>query len=111
MVNSPCTCKNCLCTGAATGNASYIASFTSQGVLDPRPHVPLVAALGVNVTVAEAINPGSPNHADFVQANGTSLASPAICGLAALVDQVSPIWCKLTRSTSPTRRACAPRPT
>lgn len=87
MVNSPCTCKNCLCTGGATSNASYIASFTSQGVLDGRTHVPQVAALAVNVTVAVSLNPGTPGHADFTQANGTSMASPGICGLAALVDQ------------------------
>jgi hypothetical protein len=87
MVNSPCTCKNCLCTGGATQNASWIASFTSQGVLDGRTHVPQVAALAVNVTVAQAANPGAPGHADFTLANGTSMASPGICGLAALVDQ------------------------
>jgi subtilisin family serine protease len=87
MVNSPCTCKNCLCTGGATANSSYIASFTSQGVLDPRPHMPVVAALAVNVTVAESLVPAMAGHADFTLANGTSMASPAICGLAALVDQ------------------------
>ena len=87
FVSSPATGKNLLSVAACTGNTSLIASFSSMGVRDGRVHVPLVAALGYDVVVAESQTPAAPNHATFTIDQGTSLSAPAICGLAALVDQ------------------------
>ena len=86
-VTSPATCKNCLSVGGCLSNPSWIASFSSQGVRDGRVHVPLVSALAFDVTVAESQTPAAPDHATFTTDLGTSLAAPAICGMAAWINQ------------------------
>lgn len=78
----PSTGKSPLSIGAVDYSGK-LASFTSNGNLaDGRPS-PLLYAPGVGVYVAYAFAypPGSANHMDYAQGDGTSFATPFVAGI------------------------------
>jgi PGF-CTERM protein len=94
-VGSPGITKNSLTVGAsdrAGWYASDIAGFSSRG---PTPHgyftKPDVVAPGVGV-VSAASSDDSDTTGDFTTKSGTSMAAPAVSGIAALVMEKHPGW-------------------
>jgi subtilisin family serine protease len=74
-------------------NAPSIAGFSSRGPLlagDGNLLKPDIAAPGVDVLAAVA--PPGNGGADFASYSGTSMASPHVAGLAALLTQLHPDW-------------------
>jgi hypothetical protein len=73
---------NGLAVAAVTGNTKTVASFSSRGPLsgDTQRFFPDIAANGVNT-----IMPARDNEAGNYTASGTSMASPQVCGAAALI--------------------------
>jgi hypothetical protein len=72
-----------------------IAGFSSRGpslVADGDLLKPDIAAPGVDVNAATAPEGGIGNGNDFAIISGTSMASPHIAGLAALILQKHPNW-------------------
>ena len=86
LMGSPATMKNALSVGACVDvNCTAAASFSSAGPLpDGRTRVPRVLALGIGVNASEAVNGSAPGYAAFAVAQGTSVASAAVCGLVAM---------------------------
>ncbi len=75
---------NGLAVAAATGNTKAIASFSTRGPQGSRTF-PDIAANGVS-TVMPLNNNDNGNYT----ASGTSMASPQVCGVAALVKHARP---------------------
>jgi subtilisin family serine protease len=78
-----------------TGNDNILADFSSQGPTDVSFRVkPDVVAPGVNVLSsvpdAECADPGTTGCWAFYQ--GTSMATPHLAGMAAVVRQAHPAW-------------------
>jgi subtilisin family serine protease len=79
----------------ATGNDNILADFSSQGPTDVSFRVkPDVVAPGVNVLssvpASECADPGTTGCWAFYQ--GTSMATPHLAGMAAVVRQAHPTW-------------------
>lgn len=88
-VLSPSTAKNVVGVGATQRgtSAESLASFSSCGPTDDGRIKPEVTAPGVSIVSANNdVNVGS-NNCDTRTMSGTSMASPAVAGLAALVRQ------------------------
>ncbi|HYN94346.1 MAG TPA: S8 family serine peptidase, partial [Pilimelia sp.] len=83
---SPGTADAALTVGAVDG-ADNLASFSHRG---PRPDdaglKPDMTAPGVNITAARAGSQG------YVDASGTSMATPHVAGAAAILHQRRPTW-------------------
>jgi subtilisin family serine protease len=81
--------------GSTTPVPPAIAGFSSRGpslVADGDLLKPDIAAPGVDVNAATAPEGGIGNGNDFAIISGTSMASPHIAGLAALILQKHPNW-------------------
>jgi subtilisin family serine protease len=72
-------------------NRDGIAAFSSRGPTDDGRIKPEIVAPGTNVISARSHQPGvlagSPYDADYTYLSGTSMATPQVSGLAALVRQ------------------------
>ena len=79
----------------AVGQGSVMAAFSSRGPnrLSSDIIKPDVTAPGVNILAANSLTPyiGSPGQA-FQAISGTSMSSPHVAGLFALLSQANPDW-------------------
>ena len=98
-------------TGSTTPDPPAIAGFSSRGpslVASGDLLKPDITAPGVDINAATSPEGGIGNGNDFGIISGTSMSSPHIAGLAALIIQKHPTWGPMegTRSSSfspPTR--------
>ena len=77
--------KNSLPVGAAW-DSGELASFSSHGPTADGRLVPLIVGTGVNVYSAR----GGGSRGAYVRFNGTSMSSPSVAGVAALVMDAQP---------------------
>lgn len=75
---------NGLAVSAATGNSKAIASFSTRGPMGARTY-PDIAGNGVNTVM-----PARDAEASNFVASGTSMGSPEVCGVGALVKYARP---------------------
>lgn len=78
----PALAKNLIAVGALNEDVVNPASFTSYGPSDDGRIKPDIAAPGVNVTSC-----GSASDTTYTSKSGTSMASPTVCGIGALIIQ------------------------
>ena len=88
-VLSPSTAKSVLAVGATQrgSSADSLASFTSCGPAADGRIKPDVMAPGVSIVSANSDNNSGSNNCSTRTMSGTSMASPAVAGLTALVRQ------------------------
>ena len=79
-VSNYATAKNSLAVGAAA-DTGVVASFSSHGPTADGRLAPNVVATGVDVSSVR----GQGRQSGYVRLNGTSMASPAVAGIAALL--------------------------
>lgn len=93
-INSPGTAASALTVGAVDGD-DQLASFSSRGPLLPDGAVkPDITAPGVNIVAARApgTSQGTPVDDRYTSMSGTSMATPHVAGVAALLKQKHPSW-------------------
>jgi subtilisin family serine protease len=93
-ITTPATAKNILSVGASDGNSENIDSlafFSSQGPTDDGRIKPEIVAPGVRIISARSHDPSAiypaTYNSDYAYDSGTSMATPMISGMAALVRQ------------------------
>ncbi|MHB9856768.1 S8 family serine peptidase [Streptomyces sp. YIM S03343] len=82
-------------TVGAVDRSDQLASFSSRGPrLDDSAVKPEITAPGVGITAARAAGTtmGTPVDGYYTAASGTSMATPHVSGVAALVAQAHPDW-------------------
>jgi subtilisin family serine protease len=93
-VDSPGSASTALTVGAVDGK-NRLADFSSRGpLLGSQAIKPEVDAPGVDIVEARAAGTtmGTPINARYTMASGTSMATPHVAGVAALVAQQHPDW-------------------
>jgi subtilase family serine protease len=88
-VGHPATAKDVVSVGATENGASAenVASFSSNGPTDDGRIKPTVTAPGVGVISADSDGIKNSNNCGTISYSGTSMATPAVAGAAALVRQ------------------------
>lgn len=81
-------------TVAATDNQDLVASFSSRGPRSDGALKPEISAPGVGIVAPRASGTGMGTPVDeyYTGANGTSMATPHVSGVAALLVQQHPDW-------------------
>ncbi|MFC6962698.1 S8 family serine peptidase [Halocatena marina] len=82
-VSYPAAYDECIAVAAVDENKAP-ASFTSHG--------PEIDVAGPGVDVLSSIPDGIPDENGYLRYHGTSMASPAVCGVAALGLAANPEW-------------------
>ena len=87
-------CSSSAITVGATDKTDHLASFSSLGYTADFEIKPDVLAPGVDIIScrAQGTSMGIPIDNDYTEASGTSMATPHISGLCALILQVHPNW-------------------
>jgi len=87
-------CASSAITVGATDKADSLASFSSLGYTADFRIKPDVLAPGVDIVSCRAhgTNMGTPVNDEYTKASGTSMATPHISGLCALISQIHPNW-------------------
>ncbi|MDH4232222.1 MAG: S8 family serine peptidase, partial [Nitrospirota bacterium] len=88
-VDTPATAKNVVSVGASENglNAENVAWFSSNGPAADGRIKPTVIAPGVNIVSADSDGIKNSFNSGTVASSGTSMATPAVAGAAALVRQ------------------------
>jgi len=88
-VGAPATAKNCVSVGATENglNAENIASFSSNGPTADGRIKPTVTAPGIAIVSADSDGLKESFNSGTIAYSGTSMATPAVAGAAALVRQ------------------------
>ncbi len=82
-INAP-GCAEAPITVAACSDAGTIASFSSRGPTADGRSKPDICAPGVNITAADGLTEG------FITFSGTSMATPHVAGIIALLKEAKP---------------------
>jgi|Deesub1362B_J571_1020462.scaffolds.fasta_scaffold00360_6 subtilisin family serine protease len=87
-------CSSYAITVGATDKTDHISSFSSLGYTADFEIKPDVLAPGVDIIScrAQGTNMGTPINVNYTKASGTSMATPHISGLCALILQIHPNW-------------------
>jgi hypothetical protein len=83
----PATCKNVLSVGATLFDPLFQAYFSSTGLTVDGRIKPDVMAPGWNVYTAECIPNSTPGYKTYNYDSGTSLATPGVAALDAILQQ------------------------
>ncbi|NJE08460.1 alkaline serine protease [Thermococcus sp. M39] len=92
-IGSPAAASKVITVGAVDDN-DVIADFSSRGPTADGRLKPEVVAPGVNIIAARAAGTsmGTPIDDYYTSASGTSMATPHVAGIAALLLQAHPSW-------------------
>ena len=92
-ITSPGAAASALTVGAVDGTDS-MADFSSRGPLINGEIKPNIVAPGVNIVAARAAGTslGDPVDDNYTTLSGTSMATPHVAGIAAILKQEHPKW-------------------